>query len=153
MNSQISNITELVIYALERKAGVPQTNILLKLEHVSDTIIRKIKDETGIELMEYRFVMTSSSINHSLNNHANPKIEAKRNPPQIAIHEDDFLLIPQIFSNPDKIVKAEKVGDTQRIKFYKSIENKRYVAVAEIRTGRQSICLVTLYVIENKTPI
>ncbi len=152
MNIQITKISDLVLYALKKKEGIAQPNVLLKLDFLTDNLVKRIINEIDIDLSFYRFALTSSSINHSLKNHSNSKIEAKRNPPQRAVQNTDFEILPLVFYEPDKVVKAEKVGDTQRVKFVRNIDDNGYVAVAEIRTGKKSICLVTLYIVNNKTP-
>ncbi len=92
----IFTLKELVAYAQNKHTGITQDNEIFTVGNLAEHIICRIVTAINIDLSEYEFVITTSSINHLLKNHSNQKIESKRQPPQIAIQFSDIEMIPEI---------------------------------------------------------
>ena len=113
----------------------------IDIAHAKDTF-RKTK----INISDYKIVIDSSIIRHIFDNHGNSEKETARK--QIAVTKKDILKIPDIILKPDIIVKSDKKSDKHKldvIKYIKQYNNKFYV-LEEVRTGKKSIALCTMYI-------
>jgi len=136
---QEERITNFIAEILQNKGKKNKLN----LGKLSKKEVEKIKEELGFDLENYCRVMDNSAINHTLNHHSNPKTEAQRG--QIAVVPEDFVLIPKITSEFDKLEYADKnQHGRDLIKYIKEMTEK-LVYVEEIRTGRKEVALQTLY--------
>jgi hypothetical protein len=92
-----------------------------------------VLEKTEIDLAGHWFCIDNYGIIHTLEQHGNPITEAKRG--QIAVQREDFLLILEVFLQPDEVKLA---GQTKRtnlplIQFEKELEDKKII-VKEVRT-------------------
>ncbi len=99
-----------------------------------------------------RFIDTSG-IRHALKEHGSNKTEFSRG--QIAINNDDFLLLPEILKSPDSIEYAGKNTLKQDVFIYKKeIENVYFIAEAVRFSKKKGNKLVfqTMYKRKKPTP-
>ncbi len=101
-------------------------------------MLKKIikKDLTG-----YKRVITVQDINHCLKEHG---VESKDKNP---INYTDFLLIPLITKEPDKVFESTKTSRSSKLKVvvYKKKFFNTFYYLEEVRTGRKKVALKTLY--------
>ena len=112
--------------------------------------VEMVKAATGMDLNGYNAIMTSDKIRHMVKNHGDPVSEGKRG--QIALTPDLIARIPDILSEPDRVVPSEKT-DSRGLPiliFEKNIGD-HYVAVQAVSGGTHSIQADTLY-INKKEP-
>lgn len=137
MISKINDIISLVNKCTDVKSSKEWVN-LGKLQKQE---VDKIYKQTGLDLTGYSRVLTLSEVKHILKHHG-VKSDDKR-----PIGLEDFLIIPFIMANPDKIVMSSKLSGTNKlevIKYYKVI-GQEYVIVEEVRTGRRKMAIISFY--------
>jgi hypothetical protein len=105
-SSKNTEIEDFVDDAISNKS---RTNKLV-INSVDNVEAVRFKLDTGLDLTGYRHIIDGSGIRHTLNAHGNSAKEAARG--QIAISKSDFSNIPEIISNPDRIVYqgTNKIG-------------------------------------------
>ena len=116
---------------------------------VSESLSKKIKDRTGINVLGYKICLISSDIRHVINQHGNEKFEKNRG--QIAINESDLLLIPDIIKHSDIIYKSDKLTTYEKnkaIKFVKQYKDEYWV-IDQVIESDKSISLKTMYIKQN----
>ena len=84
------------------------------------------------------------AIIHTHNKHGQANKEISRG--QIAVKIEDYLLIPDIVSNPDNITIGEKSNiGTELVIYEKEVQEVCYFYVEEVRKKRKSLSMKTLY--------
>lgn len=78
-----------------------------------------------------------------LKKHGKARAEAARG--QIAVTPDDFKLIPQIVSAPDGIDRVGVSGIGRALIRHTKRIGDAYYVVEEVRTGRKTLALETMY--------
>lgn len=119
-----------------------QTLGLLTSRHVDE--FRRVSD---IDAAGFDFALDRTAIQHIRKKHGDDAVERRRSPPQRAITDEDFALLPQIVEAPDAVQNPgpSAIGAPQ-VRFIKKIGAETYEAVFEWRRGRQMMALATLYV-------
>ena len=99
------------------------------------------RDNLGIDISAYNHGVDTSSIKHIINQHGDTAGEASRG--QIAVTENDLLMIPEIIAAPDYIVYGTKNRQgLDGIIYVKNHSNGSTYYVEEVR-GKKSKLLVT----------
>jgi hypothetical protein len=130
-NPNFQQIETLCEYALHDPSNDHQ--VLILMENLEENIIERIKTETGIDLTGFAIEIDNYGIKHAFEGHGNPIKEAKHG--QIAITEEDYLLIPLIIMDFDKVSYNEMInGKTVEpaLVFEKEIDG-RYFVVKQIK--------------------
>ncbi|MFA5619022.1 MAG: hypothetical protein WDA08_01805 [Weeksellaceae bacterium] len=108
-----------------------------------------LKEKLGIDPTGFKHTLDKSEIVHTLNEHGEVKAESNRG--QIAVTENDFLRLPEILNNPDKIEYSGKnKKGLETIKYTKAFNGTTYV-VEEVRNGRKELALNTMYKRKTKS--
>ena len=123
-------------------------NKYLELGKVNKTEINTIKKITGIDLSNYMRIIDTSAINHIINKHGIKSNECKRG--QIPITHSDFLLIPFIIKNANKITYKGKNKRNLDVILYETEVGDSYFYLEEVRRGRKQLCVNTFY--KRKSP-
>ena len=111
---------------------------------VSPQLAKKIKEITGLDVSNYVHSITTDGIKHADKTHG---VGNEKDPKQIPIIKEDFLLIPDVIRTPDSIsISKEKTKGTHlhAIRFGKKFGDTIYV-VEEIRAGRKKLAFKTMY--------
>jgi hypothetical protein len=127
----IQQIRSLCDYSLHDTSNAHQ--VLTLMEYLEENIIEKIKTETGIDLTGFAIEIDNYGVKHAFEGHGNAIKEAKHG--QIAITEEDYLLIPLIITNFDKVSYNEMIsGKTVEpaLVFEKEIDG-RYFVVKQVK--------------------
>ena len=69
---------------------------------VSDDVVQKVFDVTGLDIQNWVHGIDESAIRHIFKKHGNPKTETSRG--QIAVTENDILNLETILNQPDMVV-------------------------------------------------
>jgi len=143
---KINKIVQRAIRALNDPTAKATKQQFEDLEIIPVKIVNKIKSEFGIDLSGYVRVIGIDEVIHALKQHG---IDSKDRYP---IDNSDFLLIPFIVNEPDKIKKGglSRRNNSQTLIYEKNIGDKYYY-VEEIRKGRKKVALLTFY--KRKNPL
>lgn len=129
--SDTNSISRFYDDALE-KAGPPRQ---LSLGRVSSNQTARIKKATGIDLSGYERTISDQSIRHVAKRHGDDALP---------IGKDDFNILQDVFSSPDKISKSRTKQGLDAILYEKRINGSIYY-VEEVRTGKKVVSLKTMY--------
>ena len=111
---------------------------------VDDTLGKRIYDDTGVDVTGYNVVLRASEIRKVLlYSHGNVETEELRG--QQAVTEEDFLLIPQIISEPDTVERVgEEFNGKPTIKFVKTIQGRKTV-ISYVSDKHMDLTVKTMY--------
>lgn len=100
---------------------------------IPENLATEIKFKTNIDVFGHYLTIDNFGILHSLEEHGNPVVEAKRG--QIAIEKEDYIKMLEVFLEPDEIsiIGFTKHTKLPLLQFVKKIEDKIYV-IKEVRT-------------------
>ncbi len=115
---------------------------------ISKELADRIKQDTGIDVNKYNCTLRASEVRKILKDHGKEEKEALRG--QRAITEDDFVLIPQIIQNSDKIILSDELFEGKPvIHFIKTINGKTTIA-AYVSAKHLDLTVQTMYSGKNK---
>ena len=118
------------------------------IDETIDDELLKLAAQHDIDLTGYKHVIETSGIQHSINRHG------KRSKDRVPLSIEDYLLVPFIIRNRDKVhisTTVTKQHETKVLVYEKQIGMDFYY-VEEIRTGRRSLAFQTLYKRATKNP-
>ena len=135
-------IKELVEYALNSKSNKKKELVIGK---VNKQQASQIEHYTGINMFGCERVIDNYMIRHTIGKHGSAIKEAKQG--QIAINTDDFLLLPDVFSNPDSIVYVGKNSLKQDCFKYSKMFQNTVVIIEAVRLSSRGNKMVftTMY--------
>jgi hypothetical protein len=124
-------------------AGPPPVRTLGLLRSDQVRHIRQVAD-TDVE--RFDLTLDPFAIRHVDKEHGNARAEARRG--QRAVTIADYALLPQLVSESDTIEEAGKSWKTgaQLVRFVWDRGGEEWVATFEIRKGRKSLALETLFI-------
>ena len=130
---------------LDKANNSPTERVEAKIGKVSKQLILDAKNN-GFELSsEYYHNIDVSGTRHALINHGKTGKLEKRGM-QEPISNEDFKLIPKIIYNYDSIQFGETDSkNTPLIKYAKTFSNSVIYYVEEIRTGKKTLTIKTMY--------
>ncbi len=114
---------------------------------VEQDMILRILTEVGSTVTGCLHIMDTDSIRHIIKKHTGRK-EVFRG--QVPLVREDFLLLPEVFGNPDLLENAGKTKpghDT--ICYRKIIGEYRFYYLEELRTKKNRLAAVTYYKTKN----
>jgi hypothetical protein len=91
----------------------------------------------------YTHELDVHGIRHAFNHHGDPKAETNRG--QVALTEEDFKKIPFIIKHYDSVKYAGKTHKGLDILEYRKQINGTVVYIEEIRTGRKTLTVKTMW--------
>ena len=98
---------------------------------------------TGLDLTGYRRFIDDQAINHILAEHGDFHHETDRG--QLPVTFEDLLLIPDVVSQPDRVVRGRKTGTGLEAVLYEKQINGFVCCLEEVRTGNQLLAVKTLF--------
>ncbi|HZL14363.1 MAG TPA: class I tRNA ligase family protein [Verrucomicrobiae bacterium] len=104
---------------------------------------RRLEAETGLKLEGYRRFVDNYAIAHILHEHGDADAETKRG--LVAITQEDFLLIPEIVQQPDRISHAGKTAVGLEGVLYEKRVNGWICYVEEVRTKHNLLATKTFF--------
>ncbi|MCL2282419.1 MAG: hypothetical protein FWC26_03785, partial [Fibromonadales bacterium] len=115
---------------------------------ILNVLAKKIKDETGIDVGGYNVSLAANEIRKIHKDHGSEATEFPRG--QRAITEDDFVNMPLVMQNPDRIeLAADTYNGKPAIKFIKTI-NGRTTVVSWVSDKHRDLRVQTMYSGKNK---
>ena len=116
---------------------------------VSGRLNEQIKAQTGYDVGNYNLAIRTDEIVHALNDHGNELTE--RNRGQLPVTMEVLERIPEVFNDPDEIVKSEQrdYAGREAIEFRKQLDGC-IVVLTGVANGRHSLEVDTVYVINKK---
>ena len=138
-HSSPDNISDLVRKSLSDK----DYKSFFEFGEITSKNAEQVKREIGIEVEGYKHVLESDSIRHIIKQHGDKESEMKRG--QIVVTEKDFTNLPQVFNNPDKIIKGDTTKRGLKTIIYEKEIEGRLFCVEEVRTGRKKLAVKTIY--------
>ena len=111
------------------------------IDDVVDDELLKIAAAHGIDLKGYKHVIETSGVQHSEKRHG------KQSNDRLPLSIKDYLLIPYIIRNRDKVeISTTKTKrHNMEVLVYEKLIGMNYYYVEEIRTGKKSLAFHTLY--------
>lgn len=106
----------------------------------------------GVDIDEgYVHSIDDSSVTHTKSHHGSDK-EYQRG--QIPWTDEDFLKIPDVVSDPDKVEFGGRTRYNQQpaLKVYKKLDDGTVVVLEEVRKGRKKLMLQTAYIQKPSAP-
>jgi hypothetical protein len=128
---------------IEAQPAAPQRSLGLVTAEQRTTFERL----TGADLSGglYDFAVASDAVRHIQGRHGDERIELTRG--QRAVAAADFGRLGALINSPDQVQAGDVLpGRPAVIRFEKSFDEERLVALFEIRTGRRRLNLVTMWV-------
>ncbi len=135
----IEELRELVVFAINDKT--PKNKIVI-IDKVTAKEAELIKLKTDLEVKGYQHIIDKSAINHTLKHHGKAEQEKLRG--QIAVTQDDFLLIPEIFKT-DNIIFTGKSRQGRDCILYQAEFDNVYYYIEEIRDGNKHLAMQSMY--------
>jgi hypothetical protein len=136
-----TDLLELVEYAFGNTSNELKTIKLYDLGEEEILFLEKLLIGT---FTGFKRTIDNYAIVHTHNKHGQESKEISRG--QIAVLLDDYLIIPEILREPDKISIGEKSNiGTELIIYTKEIDGINYYYVEELRKKRKSFAMKTLY--------
>ena len=138
----IESISELIEYAFNDVSNQLKTFEFYYLDDETERI--KLEKLLNLNLTNFKRTIDNYAIIHTHNKHGQANKEISRG--QISVKIEDYLLIPNIVSNPDNITIGEKSNiGTELIIYEKEVQEVCYFYVEEVRKKRKSLSMKTLY--------
>ena len=119
------------------------------IDYEVDDELKSIAKSAGLDLTGYKHVIETSGTNHSQNRHG------ERSNDRMPLSLEDYLLIPYIIKNRDKVEISNNTSRSHHHKtiIYRKAIGEQYVYVEEIRIGRnKSLAFQTIYKRPIKKP-
>ncbi len=110
----------------------------------------RINTLTGLNVSGFDVAMDAHAVRHIHKRHGSEKTEAAHG--QRAVTAEDYARLPAVIDAPDNIedVGIGKLSRRQIVRYTKQMGAERWVVVAEIRGGRLTLALETLYIIKSR---
>ena len=135
------DLLELVEYSFSNDSNKLK---IIKVHDLGERQINLLESLSLGILEEFKWTIDNYAIIHTHNKHGQEKKEISRG--QIPVVITDYLLIPEIVKEPDKISVGEKSNiGTELIIYEKDIDGVNYFYVEEVRKKRKSLAMKTLY--------
>lgn len=102
-----------------------------------------ISKATGFATTGFAVVLENGTARHTLRRHGDATAEARRG--QLAVAEDDLVLMPQLLCEFDTVEPAEATKQgTPQVRFHKRIGTVEYEVFAEVRRAARQVAFKTM---------
>lgn len=137
----VESISDLLEYTFKDNEN---TQYKYAIGEIKKEVAEEIKELMALNVKEYVHIIDNYAIKHIIGEHGDAEKEAKKG--QIAVTLDYFFKIPDILTNPDKVIDGgtNKIG--RRIIVYEKRINGSIIYIEEIRTKRKELALLSLYI-------
>ncbi len=107
--------------------------------------LRGVAKSAGLELDGFAHGIDADAVRHAKNEHGDAQSEASRG--QVAITDEDFEKIPEVVSDPDRVVFGLKTRSKSldAIAYVKRLEDGTIAHVEEVRTGRKRLAATSMW--------
>jgi hypothetical protein len=120
------------------------------LGRVSDSNVRAVADQAGIDVHGYSRIWEQSAIRHVDNRHG-PSSQAVRLGGEMAITAEEMARYREIVDAPDRVTQSTTDRGAPSLWYEKKLGDWYYY-VEEIRLGRRTLALTTMYRRPNSDP-
>lgn len=123
-------------------------NKFLYIGKINSDIVLKIKDETGINVNDYSYVLNSEDIRHIFKNHSDNAKESERG--QLAVTNSNILDIIDTMLMPDGIRKEynEKSGVVSIV--FEKVINERLMAITVLSNDKKRLTLKSARIMKKR---
>ena len=136
-----TDLLELVEYTFSDASNKLKT---IKLHDLESQEILFLENLLLEKFAGFKRTIDNYAIIHTHNKHGQANKEISRG--QIAVLVSDYLLIPEIVDDPDRVLVGEKSNiGTELIIYGKQISGIDYFYVEEVRKKRKSLAMKTSY--------
>jgi phage-Barnase-EndoU-ColicinE5/D-RelE like nuclease3 len=111
-------------------------------------ILEQMSNQFGKDLSDYTFQVDMYAIRHIFKEHSDTKKEESRG--QVAIKDQDILLIFEVLFNPDLFFYDGKSRLGKDIFVFQKLIDNKYVVIKEIREGKKKIALHSMRIFKAK---
>ena len=125
--------------ALKDKTSIGKTYLGI----VNHKVSKKIKNLTGIDVEGKNHIIFDYDIRHMIKEHGNPMIEKQKG--QLPITKEDIKKIPDIISNPTKIIKGKNNKVGEGIRYIKKYNNHTIIIVEIIQDKSKNLIIKTMW--------
>ena len=128
---------------IEKAKNAPNERQIITLGKASDRLVKEA-EKKGFNISDFIHNFDVSGVRHAFLEHGNEKTESKRG--QTAISYDDLKKVPEIISDYDNVEfpGKNKIG-RDVIKYTKKFSDGTVYYVEEIRNGRRTLTIQTMY--------
>ena len=128
---------------IEKAKNAPNERQIITLGKASDRLVKEA-EKKGFNISDFIHNLDVSGVRHAFLEHGNEKTESKRG--QTAISYDDLKKVPEIISDYDNVEfpGKNKIG-RDVIKYTKKFSDGTVYYVEEIRNGRRTLTIQTMY--------
>ncbi len=112
-----------------------------------------LQAQLGLEVSGFDYAVDPSAVRKILKDHGDPAKEATRG--QVAVTSADYALLPQLLNAPDgpmQDVGASWKSGRPVVKLTKGFEGRELVTVWEVRSGRKSLALQSMWLLARRAP-
>lgn len=123
--------------------GMAGTN---KVEHVEFAPVKRpaeLSKLVGVDVRGFKHAASNQSMRHALKQHGNPSIEKARG--QKALTAKDFELLPSIVRMGKYRLAQQRDFGPKRVEIHAAIDGHKYTYVAEARSGKRRLDMVTMW--------
>ena len=137
-NAQATNAIKRFLRATQAVTTTVEVHVIGPVRNAA-----AIGSAAGFPVISFNIVLENGPARHTLRHHGNTATEAKRD--QIAVTEDDLVLMPQLLCEFDTVEPAEATKQgTPQARFRKRIGAVDYEVFAEIRRATKQIAFKTM---------
>lgn len=129
------------IVALATSEYNPIKKETVNLGPVREATAKTVKSATGLDINGYTHEVDNYGLRHALKEHSNDPTP---------LRPEDFAKIPEIIEAPDHVEMSNKTKGGLKAVIYRKRFNGHTYYVEEIRTGRKTLTLKTMY--KTETP-
>lgn len=120
------------------------------LGKVPEATAQKVLNETGVDIRGYNAILPGDAVRHMFNHHGDTEAETARG--QVALTPERAARIPEILTNPDRIILSDQVDSKGRkVLIFEKAIGDYFVSIQAVSNGTKSIQADTLY-IRKRTP-
>lgn len=141
-SSRNDNYERDVVNAIEKAKNSPNDKLKVSIGAVSSKLVAEAR-RNGFDIDGYSHDVDVSGVRHAFKQHGSNQ-EYKRG--QIPINDEDIKRIPEVIYNFDKVTFGTKDSKgTDIITYEKRMDDGNVFYLEEIRTGRKTLTLKTMY--------
>jgi len=137
-NSQAANAIKRFLHSTQATTAIVELHVVAPVRNAA-----AIGKAVGFPVVGFVVVLENSTARHTIRRHGSAAAEAKRG--QIAVTEDDLVLMPQLLCEFDLVEPAETTKQgTVQARFRKRIGAVEYEVFAEVRRAAKQLAFKTM---------
>ncbi len=135
-----NRVRELIAYARSQPASGKR---FITFGTVGPAEAQRLREATGLEVEGFRRFLDDQAIRHILSGHGDARTETPRG--SIAVTEADFLLIPEVISQPDHVAYGGRTSQGKDAILYEKQVDGFLYCVEEVRDSNRLLAVKTMY--------